>query len=86
MSRATQVAVVAALAGTLLLATSSAAPQPSPSRVAASAAAPGACFANHPCPGPHATICFASAVVREPACPAPKMTYSFAQAPHGEPR
>ena len=104
MSRSRQFAVVAAVAGTLLLATSSAAPQPSSSRIAATAdlaarafvtararlaeraAAPGACFADHPCPGPHASICFASAVVREPACPAPKVTYRFAQAPHGEPR
>ncbi len=106
MSRSRQFAVVAAVAGTLLLATSNAAPQPfSPARVAAIAARneaadrsaaersfasrpaePDVCFANRPCPAPRASICFASAVVREPACPAPKVTYRFAQAPAGEKR
>jgi hypothetical protein len=107
MSRARQVAVAAAVAGALLLATSSAAPQPWSSRAVAAriaatrdaavrtatalAAAPRpvrpyVCFANYPCPGPTASICFASAVVREPACPAPKVTYRFAQAPQGEGR
>jgi len=106
MSRARQVAVVAAVAGTLILATSSAAPQPwSPARMAATAAqieasarsaaersfasrpaTPDVCLANRPCPGTHASICFASAVVREPACPAPKVTYRFAQAQAGERR
>jgi hypothetical protein len=107
MSRARQFAVVAAVAGTLLLATSSAAPQPWSSRIEAAriataraamalaaanlaaaqrAAGPGVCLANRPCPALHASICFASAVVREPACPLPKVTYRFAQAPQGERR
>ena len=104
MSRATQVAVIVAAVGTLLLGSSTAAPQTFSSRAAATAdtaaralaaaraqlaaraAAPNACFANRPCPGPSATICFASAVVREPACPGPKVTYLFVQAPQGERR
>jgi len=87
MSRARQFAVVAAVAGTLLLATSSAAPQPwSPARMAATATEPDVCLANRPCPGPRASICFASAVVREPACPPPKVTYRFAHAPQDERR
>jgi hypothetical protein len=84
MSRARQFAVVAAVAGTLLLATSSAAPQPWSSAVVA--VRPYVCFANYPCPGPTASICFASAVVRERACPAPKVTFRFAQAPQGKGR